>query len=495
MNFHSLILLAPEIFLSVLAMIILIWEGFTPQVKRPYIYASVFGLLLAGVFIVPVFVVNVLPGAAQLGIFPRVQDLGWVQYDLVLNMLSVDSFSLFFKLILIISSILVLWISVDYFEFEKVSMGTYSAMILMTTVGMMFLVGSVDFLIAIIALELVSIPSFILTGFILGRRSCSEAAIKFFLVGTFSTGLLLFGISYFYGYFGSTSIIELRAFSDAGLVPDMPLRLLLVFLVAGFGFKLAMVPFHMWAPDAYEGAPTPITAFLSVGPKVATIGFLLRIFASHQQLGLTTILAILAAITMTVGNLGALKQMNMKRLMAYSSIAHVGYILVALVAGGRWGVEAAMLYVFVYLFMNLGVFAIHIMVSNKSKDDNITAFAGLSKSSLGLAVSLAIFLLALTGIPPLAGFIGKFYVFAAAIKQSPHLLWLVILAVLNSVVSLYYYFRIAQQAFFRDPLDPAGQPLVSPSLLSCLWVAAGATVLLGLFPNGLVHWVQRILGS
>jgi NADH-quinone oxidoreductase subunit N len=341
-------------------------------------------------------------------------------------------------------------------------------------------------------LELLSITSFILTGYTLHRRSSSEGAIKFFLVGTFSTALVLFGISYYYGYFGTTSLEPLFAFSMTGQSPDAMLSLILVFLIAGLGFKLAMVPFHMWTPDAYEGAPTPVTAFLSVAPKAAAIAFLLRFLANHAALHLTPVLAVLAALTMTVGNLGALRQNNVKRLLAYSSIAQVGYILVALVAGGSAGGQAVMVYTMVYLFMNLGLFAALMIVSRESQSEEIPTFAGLSVKSMPLALVVVAFMLSLTGIPPMAGFVGKFTIFAAVINE-PSLLWLGIVAVINSVVSAFYYFRIVQQIFFREP--QSDRLSFSPALLCCLVVALGVTLIAGLLPNCILGWVRNVVGS
>ncbi len=233
----------------------------------------------------------------------------------------------------------------------------------------------------------------------MGRKSSSEGAIKFLLVGTLSTAIFLFGVSYYYGFFGSTSLIPLQQYGLGGQQSDMSLSLIMMFLVAGLGFKLAMVPFHMWAPDAYEGAPTPVTAFLSVAPKAAAIGFLLRLLSNHAALGLTQVLGVFAAITMTVGNVGALQQTNVKRLLAYSSIAQVGYILVAIVAGQSLGAQAAMVYTFVYLFMNLGVFAGLMAVASKSHSEEVSDFAGLSSKSMALSLVMVVFLLSLTGLP------------------------------------------------------------------------------------------------
>ncbi len=271
------------------------------------------------------------------------------------------------------------------------------------------------------------------------------------------------------------------------------MSLTLILIIAGLGFKLAMVPFHMWAPDAYEGAPTPITAFMSVAPKAAAIGFLVRLFGNASALELTPLLAALAALTMTIGNLGALFQTNVKRLLAYSSIAQVGYILVAMTVGGVRGSQAAMLYTLVYVFMNLGVFAGLSILANQAKNEDISVFAGLSSRSMGLALALVVLLLSMTGLPPTAGFVAKYMVFSSVIPNS-HLVWLAVVAVINSVISLYYYFRIVHQMFFRDAATPTA-PVFTPALLCCLLVALSVTVVFGIIPAHLLDWVRGVMGS
>jgi NADH-quinone oxidoreductase subunit N len=282
-------------------------------------------------------------------------------------------------------------------------------------------------------------------------------------------------------------------YPGTGQGPDFALSLTLILIIAGLGFKLAMVPFHMWAPDAYEGAPTPITAFMSVAPKAAAIGFLVRLFGNVTALELTTLLAILAALTMTVGNLGALFQTNVKRLLAYSSVAQIGYVLVAMTIGGMRGSQAAMLYTLVYAFMNLGVFAGFLILSNQTKNDDISVFAGLSSRSMPLALGLVILLLSMTGLPPTAGFVAKFSVFAAVIPHS-NLVWLAVVAVLNSVISLYVYFRIVHQMFFREAATPTA-PAYTPALVCCLVLGFTVTLVAGLMPSPLLNWVRSVMGS
>jgi len=490
----NIVLLFPEIFLTFWAIFILLWGSFYPQGRKSFIYLSLFGLLVTLISFLPLYFLGFLPWAEYWGVDPLQKVGGWIQYPLVSRMISVDSMSVFFKLAVLMCGILVFLISIDYEEFLPIPMAVYSFLLLISTVGMMILVGSIDFLLAVIALELSGIPLFILIGFILKKGIGTEGAIKFFLVSTFSTGLLLLGISYYYGYFGTTNLVSLLSL---GRSPDLGLSLTLILLLAGFGFKIAVVPFHMWAPDAYEAAPTPVTAFLSVAPKVATLGFLLRVFYNHQALRLNYILAALAAITMTVGNIGALKQDNVKRLMAYSSIAQIGYFLAAFSAVGGlngMGSQALLLYVFIYVFMNLGIFTGLVIVSNQTGEENVPAFRGLAQKSLGLSFLMMVFLLALTGIPPLSGFVGKFAILGSLLK-SQGLLWLAILMVLNSVVSFYYYFRIAQEMFFKDA-EPASKPLqFPPALCASMAIAFALTFLVGIFPNSLINWIRTLLGS
>ncbi len=488
----QLVFIAPEIFLSALALAILVGEAFAPQRRKFWVSMGLLGLSLAGLYQMYFFSTASIPGAASIGVSPIVKG-GWIQYPTVFGMIAIDSLAMFFKLVIIATVIMVLWLSADYREFTDSPMGTYVSLLLLATVGMMFWVGSTDFLIAVISLEVLSISSFVLTGFTLNRASSTEGAIKFLLVGTFSTAILLFGISYYYGYFGSTSIDALLKMGVTGQSSDVVLSVVLMFILAGLGFKLAMVPFHMWAPDAYEGAPTPVTAFLSVGPKAAAVGFLLRLLANHGGLGITPVLAVLAALTMTVGNLGALTQKNVKRMLAYSSIAQVGYILVAIVAGGSLGSQAAMVYTFIYLFMNMGLFAGLLILSNQNHVDELPTFAGVSAKSMGFALAIVVFMLSLTGIPPMGGFIGKFAIFAAVIPHS-NLLWLAIVAVINSVVSLYYYFGIVYQMFFKESKETASIKF-SPALTSCLVVALAVTLIAGIMPNQILGWVRNILGS
>ncbi|MBK8574868.1 MAG: NADH-quinone oxidoreductase subunit N [Elusimicrobia bacterium] len=300
--------------------------------------------------------------------------------------------------------------------------------------------SATDFLMILIAIELISLSSFVLTGFCLDDQRSSEAALKYFVVGAFSTGIMVFGMSILYGVTGGTSLVSLTG-EGAALFPVLPLAGALFFILAGFGFKLALVPFHMWAPDVYEGAPTPITAFLSVAPKAAAFGMMIRFFQNHGGLHVTVLLAVLSALTMTVGNLAALRQTNVKRLLAYSSVAQMGYVMMGIVAGGSIGIQSVLVYLAAYLFMNLGAFSSVIAVGEDARTESIEGFSGLASRSLPLALMTTVFLLSLTGIPPLVGFIGKFSLFSATL-QTQGLVWLAVVGAVNSVISLAYYFPL-----------------------------------------------------
>ncbi|MBI4052388.1 MAG: NADH-quinone oxidoreductase subunit N, partial [Elusimicrobia bacterium] len=320
-----------------------------------------------------------------------------------------------------------------------------------------------------------------------GDLKSSEGAIKYFLIGAFSSALTVYGLSLFYGYTGTTHLLKGVALTHN---PHPLLLLGVLFLLVGFAFKASIVPFHFWVPDAYEGAPTPVTAYLSVAPKIATLGILLRIFTiliPHSKMDLTVLFEILTVLTMTVGNLSAFFQNNIKRLLAYSSIAQAGYMMIGFVVGSPLGQQGVFIYFLAYLFMNMGAFAVAIAVGQSEKSYDLSAFDGLGKRSLGLALLMSFFLLSLAGIPPLAGFIGKFYVFAAAIHGG--FIWLAVIGVLNSVLSVYYYMRVTYRMFFVEPTT--SEPVPSGLFLSTsLSISAFFVFLIGIFPGAFIESVR-----
>jgi len=347
----------------------------------------------------------------------------------------------------------------------------------------MIMAGGIDLITLFIGLETMAVSFYILAGFIKPNQRSNEAAVKYFLLGAFSLGILLYGMSLMYGLSGTTS---LRTMSTAFAVLETDRRLVLavILVVAGMGFKIAAVPFHMWAPDVYEGAPTPVTAFLSVGSKAASFAMLLRIFVE----GLPTMGAdwrllfeVLAIVTMTVGNVAALTQSNMKRMLAYSSIAHAGYVLIGVVAGTARGVTATLIYLFIYSFMQLGAFSIIVLLRRRDiVGDELKDFSGLSGRNPLAAFAMLLFMLSLGGIPPTAGFMGKFWLFGAAIEAG--YVWLAVIAVLNSAISLYYYIRVVVFMYLKKETI-GSEPVASPSLALAVAVAVVATLALDVYPG------------
>jgi NADH-quinone oxidoreductase subunit N len=418
------------------------------------------------------------------------------------GMFILDAFSVFSKVTFLFSAILTILMSGRYLDEERAEGGEYYALVLFAVVGMMFLASAGDFIAIFVALETMALSFYVLVGFLKANRKSNEAALKYFLLGSFSTGILLYGISLVYGTTGTTNLglIGAARATDALRTGGAPIFLLGVILITvAFGFKIAAVPFHMWVPDAYEGAPTPITAFLSTGSKAAAFVALVRIFSmSFLKLGdrWAVLLAVLAAGSMTLGNVAAILQDNVKRMLAYSSIAHAGYVLMGVVALGlggsletrEWGLEAVILYLLIYTFVNIGAFALVTMLRREQVvGDRVADFAGLARRAPWQAFAMLVFMLSLAGIPATAGFVGKWYLFGAAI--SAHYTWLAVLAVLNSAVSLYYYARIVVMMYMKEPQD---ETRIAPSLGQR--VALGAciafTIVFGVYPQPILAFAK-----
>src|SRR4029079_19014225 len=359
------------------------------------------------------------------------------------GLIAVDRFAIFFKIVFLVAAAITVLMSIRYLAVEGASPGEYYFLILCATLGVMVMAPGIDLISIFIGLETMAVSFYILAGFIKPSQRSNEAAVKYFLLGAFSLGVLLYGMSLMYGLSGTTN---LRAMAGAftGMQQDPRLVLAVILVVAGVGFKIAAVPFHMWAPDVYGGAPTPITAFLSVGSKAASFAMLIRIFleglpsmAADWQLLFWT----LSVITMTVGNVAAVTQSNVKRMLAYSSIAHAGYVLIGIVAGTPRGITATLVYLLIYSFMQLGAFAVLVVLRRSDvAGEELKDFSGLAFRSPFAAFAMLLFMLSLGGIPPTAGFMGKFWLFSAAIDA--HYYWLAVIGVLNSAISLYYYVRI-----------------------------------------------------
>jgi NADH-quinone oxidoreductase subunit N len=426
------------------------------------------------------------------------------------GLVAIDAFAFFFKILFLLAALLTVAMSSRYLAVEGVRPGEYYFLIICATLGMMFMAGGIDLITLFIGLETMAVSFYVLVGYIRPNRRSNEAAIKYFVLGTFSMAILIYGMSLLYGLTGTThlrTIATTLTAGDGGLL--LPLAVML--LVAGLGFKIAAVPFHMWAPDVYEGAPSPVTAFLSVGSKAASFAMLLRIFveglpgfrlagvgvAWGVPFGWTAFFYVLAVMTMTIGNIGALTQGNIKRMLAYSSIAHAGYVLIGIVAGTTRGVTAALVYLMVYAFMQLGAFAVVVIMRRaNTAGDELKDLTGLSTAHPAAAIAMLIFMLSLGGIPPTAGFMGKLWVFGAAIDAG--YVWLAVIGVANSALSLYYYIRVV--VFMWSP-DPGGEtaPLrISPALAAVLIAAAVGTIALGIYPRllfGLAEVSASTLGA
>jgi NADH-quinone oxidoreductase subunit N len=414
------------------------------------------------------------------------------------GLIAVDRFAFFFKIVFLAAAALTILMSMPYLDVEGASPGEYYFLVLCAALGMMVMAGGIDLITIFIGLETMAVSFYILTGFIKPSQRSNEAAVKYFLLGAFSLGILLYGMSLMYGLSGTTSL-RLMATIFAGL--DRSNRLLLlavIFVVAGVGFKIAAVPFHMWAPDVYEGAPTPITAFLSVGSKAASFAMLLRIFLEglpSMSADWRILFEILAIATMTIGNLAALTQSNLKRMLAYSSIAHAGYVLIGVVAGTPRGVAATLIYLLIYSFMQLGAFGVVIMLRRRDVlGDELKDLSGLHRRHPFAAFAMLLFMLSLGGIPPTAGFMGKLWLFSAAIEAG--YVRLAVIGVLNSAISLYYYVRVVVFMYLRqETVGP--EPVASPALTVALAVSVAATILLGVYPQALFDVAQasaRTLG-
>ncbi|MEX2117226.1 MAG: NADH-quinone oxidoreductase subunit N [Bacteroidota bacterium] len=430
-----------------------------------------------------------------------------VSQSLFSGMLVVDPFSVFFKMVIGCTAIFIILFSLYSSEVESVQKhrGEYFSLLLALTLGMYLMAGSTNLLMMILSLELASLTSYVLVGYMKEAGDSSEASLKYIIYGALSSGLMLYGVSILYGLTGATDVFGVNKALSTGEVNEIALLLASILIIAGFGYKISAVPFHFWTPDVYEGAPVTITAFLSVASKAAGFAMMIRFFkisfldssvvdlpegmwASLQGFEWNNLFAILAVLTMTLGNLVAVWQNNLKRLLAYSSIAHAGYMLMGVVILSDKGIAAILIYFVVYLFMNLGAFFVVMLVANKTGSEDIDSYKGLGHRSPLLAVAMVIFLISLTGLPPTAGFIGKLYLFIALLDAQ--WIWLAVVGALNSVISLYYYVRILRNMFLREPEKDSTPIQFSFPQIALLFVLLVPTVLLGLYFAPLVDWAN-----
>ncbi len=467
----DLVSLAPVLVLSVFGIMVLVTDLFIGKDKSVLVFISLTGLLMGAIS-------------------------SLAKYNLPVHSFNgayiVDHLSVFFTFIFCISSALAILVSVDFNKREGIKVGEYYSLILFCTVGMVLLASATDMIMIFLGIEIVSISLYVLAGIRRNDPKSNEAALKYFLLGAFATGFLLYGMTLLYGSTGSTKLVMIASAIRNGGVASEPLLLMgVVLLIIGLGFKVAAVPFHMWAPDVYEGAPTPVTAFMAVGPKAASLAAFYRIFSEAiPQLSPSweILLCVVSVITMFVGNLGAIMQTNIKRLLAFSSVAHVGYLIIAIIAKNSLSSSALMFYMLTYAFMIFGTFGIVILLGRKGDENlEIENYSGLAYKHPVLALSMTIFLLSLGGLPPLAGFVAKFFVFSAALKEG--FLILVIIAVLNSAVSLYYYLKVIVFMYMKDPVKEFDITL-SPMTLFVIAISIFGTIQLGIFPDSIIALAQ-----
>jgi proton-translocating NADH-quinone oxidoreductase chain N len=432
-----------------------------------------------------------------LALLAMIPSLGKTQ--VIATMLVADPFALFFKVLAVVAVALVILTAMPYLRGRTPYSGEFYALLLVATLAICLAVSSVNLIMIYLGMEFLSITSYVLAGYLRSDRKSGEAAVKYFLYGATASAVMLYGMSLLFGATGTTDLVGIR--NALAAKPANELIWLtapaIILLLAGFGFKASLVPFHQWAPDTYEGAPTPITAFLSTASKATGFAIMIRVFIvalGLAQMQWIALLVAVAVVTMTLGNLAALRQTNVKRLLAYSSIAQAGYILIGLAAvladptRTFTGLNGLLFYLFAYLFTNIGAFAVVIAIEVSTGKVEVKDYAGMARWAPGLAALLTIFLLSLTGIPPTAGFMGKFFVFGAAVQSQMWLL--VVIAAANSVVAAFYYLNIVRYMFFVPAEDESERVKVGVQLQVVLGATAFLTLLLGVMPGPLYAWAS-----
>ncbi|MBF0565929.1 MAG: NADH-quinone oxidoreductase subunit N [Nitrospirae bacterium] len=469
MDIYSLHPLMPEIVLALLGLCILMLE--LTSMKKEYIALTAMTGTLAALYF--------LRGSSG------------VLFD---GMYQADGYSNYFKLIFFLNLFLSILISIKYLEVEKSSHGEFYALMVFATIGMMIMASAENMIVLYVGLELMSLSTYVLAGFLRHDSRSTESAVKYLLMGAFSTAILLYGIALSYGSTGTMDFQQIGLYINSHNLSGNPVVLLsLVLIMVSFSFKVAAAPFHMWAPDVYEGAPTPVTAFMSIGPKAAgfaVLGKVLVMVFPSLRSDWTSILIVISVLTMLTGNVMALVQTNIKRMLAYSSIAHAGYLLLGLIPGNYESFAGMMNYLFIYLFMNVGAFAVIISLrSAEFMGDEIRDYAGLAKTHPVMASLMLVFMFALAGIPPTAGFIGKFYIFSELVKSN--YIWLTIAGVMFSVVSAFYYLRVVMYMYMRPPEREVVLE-TTPPLNLALFIAFTMIILIGVLPQAFISHAKNV---
>ena len=486
-NLNSLVFFWPELLLSVTIITAILADLFySKKDSFKVVYWSLGGMFLTYIAI-------------------RLQNIE--PTSLFMGTVAHDPFSQFFKILILISTAIVMLMSLVSGELKKYRRGEYFSIMTIMTFGLFLMTSSIDILMVYLAIEIVSIMSFFLAGYLKRNSLSNEASLKYVIYGAFSSGIMLYGLSILFGLTGSTNFFEMqKAISLLGTDSNLALVLSTVFILVGFGYKISAVPFHFWTPDVYEGSPSTITAYLSIAPKAAGFALMLRFFNQvfgDMSIDISTswsaindvpwpeLIAVLSAATMTVGNLVAIQQNNVKRMLAYSSIAHAGYMMMALPMMSNSSIEGVMMYLIMYLFMNLGAFFVVIYVKDQIGGEDYNSFDGLGWKMPYVAIPMTLFMVALTGLPPTAGFVGKFYIFAAVIESGSRFYWLAFVGVINSVISLYYYIRVVRHMYL---LGERNDEFINPSsklVLSLLVVLAIPSFVFGWYFSPIAEWISR----
>jgi NADH-quinone oxidoreductase subunit N len=469
---HDFVRFLPELILTFAGVLVMSWEPLLAHdaSRRPLGYLAFLGALAA--------------------LVASVYQVGF-QGEAFLGMLRVDAFSIFFHVIIIAVAALVILGSFDYLEAQQIRKGEYYALILFGTVGMVLMSSAVELVLIFIALEISSISTYILAGFRKRVATSAESAIKYFLLGSFATAFLLYGVALMFGATGSTNIYTIAGrLASTTDEPGALVYAAIALMFVGLGFKVASAPFHVWTPDVYEGAPAPVVALMSTAPKTAAFAVLLRVLLATGAPGWFWMVWISAALSMTLGNLGALAQTNIKRMLAYSSIAHAGYLLVAFAASRELGASAAIFYAAAYAAMNAGAFLVvaHVAAHGERRV-SLDDYAGMAQRSPLLAATLTAFLLSLIGIPLTAGFFAKFYVFRAALDAD--LVGLTVIGLVNSGIAAYYYLRVIVMMYMREPDTADAMPAVGPALAIALAVSVALVVYLGIAPGSALAYATE----
>src|SRR5947209_6660544 len=496
-------LIAPELILTVCACVALVMEVVLPhRLSRWTGYFTLVGFALAAASVLVLGWPFLFGGAGAAS--PLVGFYGT---------LKVDGFAVVFKLIFLVAAALTVAISLRYLDVEGEQRGEYYSLVTFATVGMMFLASGYDLIVLYISLELMALTFYVLVGYMKRERQSNEAGMKYFLLGAFSSGILLYGMSLLFGVAGSTNLGDIapqvaKAVTQASEVGGFSLRpmvlLAMIALAAGLFFKIAAVPFHMWAPDAYQGAPTSVTAFLSTGSKAASFALYARIFVEAlggMRVDWAPLLGIVAAITIMVGNWAAVTQSNSKRLLAYSSVSNAGYLLLGIIAANEYGYTGLVVYLIVYTFMNVGAFGVIISLRRRGIiGDEVDDLAGLGQKAPGTALMMAVFMLSLGGLPVTGGFIGKWFLFGGIIQRGAAegkswYYWLAGWAAFNTVVSFYYYVRFIRAMYIGDRVADERPLSLSPALQAALVVCAVFVILIGVYPLPFIKAAETVVSA